>query len=71
MPFKTLYYNKYYKKETFIIPTTDSISIYETNDINEILRFLAKSVSCCRYCLPDKDELIDWAVSKKEIKEWS
>ena len=71
MPFKTQYYNEYYKKEAFIIPATDSISIYDTDDINVILRFLAKSVSCCRYCLPDKDELIDWEVSKKGIEEWS
>ena len=71
MPFKTKYYNEYYNKDVFNIPESDSISIYECDDINEILRFLSKSVSCCRYCLPDKDELIDWEVSKKDIEEWS
>lgn len=71
MPFKTKYYNDFYEKETFIVPQSDSISIYEHDDINDILRFLAKPISCCRYCLPDKDELINWEVSKKNIEEWS
>lgn len=71
MPFKTAYYNQYYQVDTFKIPESDSISIYQAKDISEILEFLSKPISACRYCLPDKDEIIEWKVSNKQIEEWS
>lgn len=71
MPFKTAYYNQYYQVDTFKIPESDSINIYEAKDISEILEFLSKPISACRYCLPDKDEIIEWKVSNKQIEEWS
>lgn len=71
MPFKTKHYNKFYKTETFQIEEGDSIDIYQAKDIAEIMRFLAKPISACRYCLPDQDEEIDWKISNKDIKEWS
>ena len=71
MPFKTKYYNDYYHKNTFIVPDSDSIDIYNAANIDEILDFLSKPITCCRYCMPNDDELIDWKVSKKEIEEWS
>ena len=67
MPFKTKHYNDYYKTNTFQVPTTDSINIYKTECLDEILEFLAKPISTCRYCIPDGDEQIEWKVSKKDI----
>lgn len=71
MPFKSRYYNEFYNVDSFQIPESDSISIYDVNNIEEIFEFISKPVSCCRYCMPESDELIDWRVSKKEIEEWS
>jgi hypothetical protein len=53
------------------VPDSDSIDIYNASNIDEILDFLSKPITCCRYCMPNDDELIDWKVSKKEIEEWS
>lgn len=71
MPFKTRHYNDYYKTETFKIPESDSIDIYKVDSLDEILDFLSKPISTCRYCLPDEEEVIEWKVSKKQIYEWS
>lgn len=71
MPFKTKYYNEYYKTNTFQIQESDTIDIYKENNIDNILDFLAKPIYTCRYCLPNDDEIISWTISKREIDEWS
>ena len=71
MPFKTRYYNEFYHCNSFEISENDSIDIYSTDSIDEILSFLSKPIPCCRYCMPNDDELIDWRVSEKDIEEWS
>jgi MoaA/NifB/PqqE/SkfB family radical SAM enzyme len=49
----------------------DYIDIYKARTINEILKFLCSPVPFCRYCNMKKTEYTDWAVSKKEIEEWT
>ena len=65
MPFKTQYYINTIKKRRLSFSSSAFNGIYEDDDINEILGFLAQSVSSYRYCLPDKDELIDWGAKRE------
>lgn len=50
----------------------DSIDIYEVNLAQEIMKFLAKPIPFCRYCMIDKTEWNQpWHQSEKEIEEWT
>jgi hypothetical protein len=65
------HFNRYFNKE---LPLTDrdSIDIYQAKNLKEILRFLAKPIPACRYC--DTGAYTyghTWAVSKKDISEWT
>ena len=60
----------YFKSNVFDTTEQNSIDIYKAKDIDEIVEFLNKPIPCCRYCLPNKEEQIQWGVSKKDISEW-
>jgi MoaA/NifB/PqqE/SkfB family radical SAM enzyme len=62
------HFNKYFGRN-LLVSDKDYISIYDTDDIKEILRFLANPVPFCRYCKP-RQKTGKWGVSKKELKEW-
>ena len=64
-------FNKYFDKHLEVTPL-DFIDIYKTENIMEILNFLAKPVPFCRYC--DIQHMTwhnTWKVSEKSIKEWT
>lgn len=64
------HFNKYFKTE---IPLTDKdgIDIYKAQNIDEILKFLAKPIPFCKYCnVNGRTFGHEWGVSKKEIEEW-
>ena len=64
-------FNKYFNKNLEVTPL-DFIDIYKTENIMEILNFLAKPVPFCRYC--DIQHMTwhnTWKVSEKSIKEWT
>ena len=64
-------FNRYFNME--LKPCeNDSIDIYKAKDINEILEFLNKPVSFCRYCdIKQISYMNKWHISKKDIKEWT
>ena len=65
------HFNKFFDKNLPDIPE-NSISIYEAGSMKEILEFLAKPIPLCKYCYVSKREFgIPWAVSKKDISEWT
>lgn len=70
MPLKVHLFNEYYKTQAFEIPESDSIDIYKVQSLEEIMEFLARPISCCRYCMPNDDIQIEWGHSKKTIEEW-
>jgi organic radical activating enzyme len=63
------YFNAYFQKN-IEVKETDFIDIYKVKAIDEILEFISKPVSFCRYCtlkgLPAK-----WELSKRDISEWT
>lgn len=49
----------------------DSIDIYQVDTVEQIMRFLAHAVPFCRYCNTFQNRQCSWALSKKEIGEWT
>lgn len=70
VPFKAKFFQKYFKSNIFDTTEQNSIDIYKAKNIDEIIEFLNKPIPCCKYCLPNKEEQIEWGVSKKDINEW-
>lgn len=70
VPFKAKYFQKYYKSNAFDTSKENSIDIYQAKTIDEIVEFLNQPIPCCRFCLPNTEEQIQWTISKKEIDEW-
>jgi hypothetical protein len=65
------HFNRYFNKN---LPLTDndSIDIHQAGNMKEILRFLAKPIPACRYCdISAYTYGHQWAVSKKDISEWT
>jgi MoaA/NifB/PqqE/SkfB family radical SAM enzyme len=65
------HFNRYFNKD---LPLTgkDSIDIYKVNSLKEIMRFLAKPIPACRYCdISAYTYGHKWAVSRKDISEWT
>jgi len=66
----TTNFNYYFNKE-LIVNENDGIDIYKTESIKDILKFLSKPVSFCKYCNVKKMSYChEWHISKKEIGEW-
>lgn len=65
------YFNKYFQKNLYV-GEENSISIYDVENIQEILEFLKKPIPFCRHCdISGYTFDIPWAVSKKKIEEWT
>lgn len=65
---KARYFNEYFS-QNLEISDADTIDIYKVNSIDEILEFIAKPASFCRYC-NIKMIPIEWGPSKRELSEW-
>ena len=63
------FFAEYFGKEN-LVTKKDSIDIY-TNDKEEILTFLSKSIPFCKFCDMGRHEYRKWEQSKKEIGEWT
>lgn len=70
VPFKAKFFQKYFKSNIFDTTEQNSIDIYKVKNIDEIVDFLNRPIPCCKYCLPNKEEQIEWGISKREISEW-
>ncbi len=70
VPFKAKFFQKYFKLNIFDTTEQNFIDIYKAKNIDEIVEFLNKPMPCCKYCLPNKEDQIEWGVSKREISEW-
>lgn len=70
VPFKAKFFQKYFHSNIFDTSLNNSIDIYDAKSIDEIVDFLNKPIPCCKYCLPNQEQEIQWGVSKKDINEW-
>lgn len=70
VPFKAKFFQNYFHSEIFDTSENNSIDIYTANSIEEIVDFLNKPIPCCRFCLPNQEERIQWGVSNRKISEW-
>ena len=70
VPLKAKFFQNYFHSEIFDTSENNSIDIYRVNNIEEIVEFLNKPIPCCKYCLPNKEEQIEWGVSQRERSEW-
>jgi len=65
-----IHFINYFHKD-MIIDDRDSISIYDVKNTDEILSFLSRPISFCRYCCVDNIKRnVAWKISKGDIKEW-
>jgi MoaA/NifB/PqqE/SkfB family radical SAM enzyme len=65
------FFNKYFDKD-LRITGEDYIDIYKAISKREILDFLLKPFPFCRYCKSSASlSGLNWAVSKREISEWT
>lgn len=65
------HFNRYFG-ENLIITDKDGIDIYRDITYQEIMEFLCKPVSACRYCkVANRTDGHVWAVSKNDISEWT
>lgn len=70
LPSNIEHFNNFFKTN-LEITKYDYIDIYEANNYNEILQFLAKPIPFCRYCNINKWHSIGkWTISKKDIQEY-
>jgi len=63
------YFNNYFKTNIEVLDT-DTIDIYKVKSMDEILEFISKPVSFCKYCT-GKSIPIKWGISQKDISEWT
>ncbi len=63
-----LFFNKYFKNNTFKISSSDYLIIYEISLADEINNFLRKPKEFCRYCSRNNKNF--WELSKKNFAEW-
>lgn len=65
------HFNKYFNCN-LKINESDGIDIYKVDSGKEILEFLAKPISFCKYCKVEKRIYGNkWQKSKKEVNEWT
>lgn len=65
------HFNRYFD-ENLPVTRRDYIDIYETDNLQEILDFLARPIPFCRFCDIDADtKLYPWGQTKKEKSEWT
>jgi hypothetical protein len=65
------YFNNFFGKN-LEVTEKDYIDIYKVKSIDEIYSFLCKPMPFCRYCNIKKVVYgLGWAVSKKQVTEWT
>ncbi|GHU05617.1 hypothetical protein FACS1894147_11970 [Spirochaetia bacterium] len=65
------YFNNFFNQK-LQITEKDYIDIFRVNDLTEIFDYLCHPIPFCRYCNTTKViHGTEWAVSKKNIKEWT
>jgi sulfatase maturation enzyme AslB (radical SAM superfamily) len=65
------YFNKYFGKN-LEVSEKDSIDIYQAESFEQIQKFLGNPIPFCKYCnTKEMDYNYQWAVSNKEIEEWT
>lgn len=52
------------------ITSEDSIDIYKANNVKEILDFLARPKSVCRYCDVNRYYEMPWKMTERKMNEW-
>jgi len=63
-------FNNFFSKN-LIVSDNDYIDLYQAKNIEEILGFLCKPVSFCRYCSTSKPVFgLAWEKTKKSLDEW-
>ena len=61
-----------YFNQNIKVAENDGINIYTAKSASEIMEFLSKPVSACRYCkVSERTDGHAWDVSKREIEEWT
>ncbi len=63
------HFNKFFDKNVRL-SLNDSISIYDADNIQQILDFLRKPAPFCRYCNTKEISYKKWSRSQKDISEW-
>jgi MoaA/NifB/PqqE/SkfB family radical SAM enzyme len=66
---KVKYFNNYFHRNLEVLDT-DTMDIYKAKSMDEILDFISKPVSFCRYCKV-KWIPIKWDKSKRDVSEWT
>jgi hypothetical protein len=69
--FNIRHFNRFFRQ---YIPITDidSIDIYKTKNMREIIDFLDKPIPLCRFCKSMGDEIVGkWRKTEKSIEEWT
>jgi MoaA/NifB/PqqE/SkfB family radical SAM enzyme len=65
------FFNKYFNKD-LKITEADYVDIHSVTDKKSIFEFLGKPFPFCRYCKPSAMAGgVKWAISKKDISEWT
>lgn len=65
------HFNEYFNKEIELLEE-DGIDIYQTDSAQTILDFLSKPIPFCRYCdISRRTYDNKWAISNRDIKEWT
>lgn len=67
------HFNKYFGANLEVAADTaggDYIDIYKARSLHEILTFLSKPIPFCKYCAVE-NKRIEWALSQKNIQEWT
>lgn len=64
------YFNKYFN-QNLEVTENDYIDIYKANSYEEIAEFCTHRTDFCRYCKIKDRKAQKFAISKKEITEWS
>lgn len=65
------HFNKYFNKN-LIVSKGDGIDLYKRPKKEEILSYFNNPIPFCRYCdIKERDKMIKWEISKKDIQEWT
>jgi MoaA/NifB/PqqE/SkfB family radical SAM enzyme len=71
VPSKIYLFNQYFN-QNLEITEKDYVDIYKINSMDELLDQIARPIPFCRYCdVSARTYNNKWAVSKRDIKEWT
>lgn len=66
----SIYFNSFFNQHLQITPE-DYIDIHKVETFEEISEFLIKKPNFCKYCDVINRKPLPWAISRKEISEWT